>query len=311
MECQGGWIEAYAAKIRHLHSWWQEFRSLFKEDTRGIADSLVWELTKKQAIAFRLPAVQAEVSGWWETPCSICDMSQRDFLPHSDFCGMRDLRETQQEETLALALALQHCVERSRMLCNVAWGLQRCMAPLIHLKEDDILDALLLRAADDEPGMSPTPVEEAALLGNAPTPQRAQAITAHPSDHPEETPKPKGVAKLECTMADPQGMWRQPLLLPLEFTAELEWTTAAPHGTQRQALPLPPGFELPVSGPPPLESGEPQVRSPEEAWLDLTSLASMQMVVVRNESTGKFECQYETQVVGSLCLSWPDTLALP
>ena len=49
----------------------------------------------------------------------------------------------------------------------------------------------------------------------------------------------------------------------------------------------------------------------KEARLDLTSLASVQMVVVWNKSTGKFECQYETWVVGSLWLSQPDTLALP
>ena len=37
----------------------------------------------------------------------------------------------------------------------------------------------------------------------------------------------------------------------------------------------------------------------------------MWMAIVRNESTGEFECQYKTQVLGSLHLSQPNTLALP
>ena len=120
------------------------------------------------------------------------------------------------------------------------------MAPLMHLERDDILEALLLGATDNEPGTSLMLAEEATLLGNDPTPQ------------------PEGAAKLELTAADPHGAWRQPLL---------------PQ----------PGFELPVSGPPLLKSGEPQVRIPREAWLDFTSMASNQMAIIGNKSTGKFE----------------------
>ena len=147
----------------------------------------------------------------------------------------------------------------------------------------DILEASLLRAPDNEPGMSPNLAEEATLLGDDPALQGVQAVTTHPSNHPQETPKCKDAAKLEWTAADLQGMQRQPLLLS-------------------------PGFEHPVSGPPPLKSGEPQVRIPGEAQLDLTSMASMQMAIVRNKSTGELKCWYETQVVGSLCLGQPDML---
>ena len=80
------------------------------------------------------------------------------------------------------------------------------MASLMCLKGDDILKTSLLGATDNEPGMSPTPAEEATLVGDNPIPQGAQAITTHPSDYPEETPEPKGAAKLDWTMADPQGM---------------------------------------------------------------------------------------------------------
>ena len=85
---------------------------------------------------------------------------------------MRDMRETQKEEALVLAKALQYCAERSgasfRVLCNVVRDHQRCMEPLMYLKGDDILEALLLEATDNEPGASPTPAEEAALLGKDP-----------------------------------------------------------------------------------------------------------------------------------------------
>ena len=84
------------------------------------------------------------------------------------------------------------------------------MAPLTQLKGDDILEALLLGATNNKSGTSPTMAEEASLLGNDPTPQGAWMITTCPSDC-QETPKPKGAAKLEWTTADTQGAWRQPL----------------------------------------------------------------------------------------------------
>ena len=94
---------------------------------------------------------------------------------------MRNLWKTRQEETLVLARAQQHCAEKlgvsSRGLCDVAWDLQRCMVPLMHLQGEDILETLLLRATDDDPRASPTLAEVATLLGNGPTSQEAWEIT--------------------------------------------------------------------------------------------------------------------------------------
>ena len=108
---------------------------------------MVQQIARKQTVAFRLPTVQKEVVGWWEAPLNIHSLGQQDFLPHCDFCGMRDMRETQEEGTLVLAKALQHCVERSwvpsGLLCNAVQDLQRCMEPLMYLKGDDMLEALL------------------------------------------------------------------------------------------------------------------------------------------------------------------------
>ena len=74
-----------------------------------------------------------------------------------------------------LAKAPQHCAEKLRMpsgvLCDIVWDLQRCMEPLMHLEGDDIFEASLLEAADNEPGAFPTLAEEATLLGKDPTSQ--------------------------------------------------------------------------------------------------------------------------------------------
>ena len=194
---------------------------------RGLTDSQVQELTRKQITAFRHPPIQADVFGWWEASCSICGLCWRNFLPHHDFHGTKDIRETWQEETLVIARALQHCVEKlgvpSRVLFDAAWNLQRSMAPLMHLKGDDILEAWLLGATDNEPGASLTPAEESTLLGAIILHPRKLRKLPHPSDHLEETPKPKGAARLEWTAADSQD-------------------------AQKQLLPLPPGFVPPTSG---------------------------------------------------------------
>ena len=74
------------------------------------------------------------------------------------------------------------------------WPMTSRDAPLMHLQGDDMLEASLLGAADNKPGMSSILAEEAVLLGD-PTPQVTHAATTHPSDCPEETPEPKGTAE--------------------------------------------------------------------------------------------------------------------
>ena len=48
-----------------------------------------------------------------------------------------------------------------RVLCEVAWDLQRCMAPLMQLDRDEILEASLLGPTNDKPRMPPISNEEA------------------------------------------------------------------------------------------------------------------------------------------------------
>ena len=107
----------------------------------------------------------------------ICSLGQQDFLLHCDFCGTRDLRETWKEETLVLARALQHCVERPGAPPGVLWSmvrdLQRCMEPLMCIKGDSGLEASLCEATDNKPEVSMTLAEEAAHFGKAPTPKEA------------------------------------------------------------------------------------------------------------------------------------------
>ena len=111
--------------------------------------------------------------------------------------------------------------------------------------------------------MSLSLAEEAALLGEDPTPQEAWETTTHPPDDQEETTKSKVTARV---------------VGPLDILGQ---------------IPLPPlGFGLPtwVSCPPPLENVEPLVHIPGEVQLDITSLSSMEMVTARNALTGQFEC---------------------
>ena len=155
---------------------------------------------RKQTMVFRLPTVQEEVAGWWKAPMSICSLGQQDFLLQHDFHGARDLRETWKEETLVLARVLQYCAERLAappgVLCSMVRDLQRCMEPLMHLKGDDILEASLLEAADNEPGASLTLAEEATLLGKDPTPWEAWETTICPPDCLKEIPEPKVTARV-------------------------------------------------------------------------------------------------------------------
>ena len=95
-------------------------------------------------MVFWLATAQEEASGWWEAQYSLCGLCHWDFLPCIDFPDTRDFQVTRQEETLALAQALQHCAERSgtphTVLCNAAWDLQKCMAPLMCLEGDEIVE---------------------------------------------------------------------------------------------------------------------------------------------------------------------------
>ena len=120
-----------------------------------------------QAVAFWLPQAQQEAAGWWAPPLAIPRLQLGDYMPSpasSDFWIMR------QQKTMALARALQACAKESGfptgVLCDVAQELQWCMAPLLVLNGDKIVEASLLRPIEGECRTPPTPEEEAALLGN-------------------------------------------------------------------------------------------------------------------------------------------------
>ena len=169
---------------------------------------------------------------------------------------------------------------------GAVWDLQRFMAHLMWLKEEDILEVLLLKSAEDKPMASLTPMKEAALLHDDPKSQGAQATATCPPIHPEEALQSAGTAGLGEIAADPQGTQRQLLLPPPGFGLPL---------TPR--LGLPPALE---SGSPPLEDEETLVKIPRGAQLDLTSINAM-------------ECHYEMWVISmeSLCLSPPETWGWP
>ena len=98
--------------------------------------------------AFRLSHAQQEALHWWDSPPSFPRLYIHDFLPHTDASGTRDFQTMRQEKTLALAQALQCCAERlgvpTRVLYHAAWELQKCMALLMSLNGNDIVEASLL-----------------------------------------------------------------------------------------------------------------------------------------------------------------------
>ena len=228
-----------------------------------------------------LPAALDEESGWWNCPPSLSTLVQNDFLPYVVIQDMQDVWEARKEQTLALAKALQCCIEWAGgphiVMCSVARDLQRCMAHLMEFKEEDVLEISSLKPMYGDSTASPTPLEEAALL------EEHQVA----GGSGEQAPKPEDVTELEEITIGSQALWRCPPPLP--------------------------GFKMlqSESGSPLLEDMLPLVGIPKGAWLDLTSISTLQMAYFRSELTGTLEYWYEMQVTGSLCMGLPDTLGLP
>ena len=80
-------------------------------------------------------------------------------------------------------------------MCGTVYDLQRCLAPILQLEEEDFLEASLLESAEEEPMASPTPAEEALLLGEDPEPQGVQASAPCKPIWPEEALKSKVTAR--------------------------------------------------------------------------------------------------------------------
>ena len=77
-----------------------------------------------------------------------------------------------------------------------------------------------------------------------------------------------------------------------------------------------PGFSEPLatgSGPPPLKDADSVVGVSQGTQLDLSSLGSMQMVIIQNTLMGELQYHYENRVISktSLHLTSPDYLANP
>ena len=130
-----------------------------------------------QVVAFRLPLAQHEALGWWDAPPWLSRLCL-----HTNASGNKDFPTVRQKKPLALAHALQAYAERSgtltRVLCNSARELQRCMAPLMCLSGDEIVEASPLEPAGEECRASSTPEEEAILLGEELKPSEAPEATS-------------------------------------------------------------------------------------------------------------------------------------
>ena len=91
-----------------------------------------------------------------------------DVLPPTDASSLQDFHAKGEEKTLALAWALQASVEElgfpTGILHDSARELQKCMAPLMTLSSDDIVETSLLKSMEDKHGTPLALEEEAALL---------------------------------------------------------------------------------------------------------------------------------------------------
>ena len=126
------WILEEMDRSRAHPCWWKEIRAS-KKITMGSNPRryTVWENLREsealhyaqwQAVAFRLPLVQQEASGWWDAPPWLHGLCPQDFLPHTDASGTRDFCTVRQEKTLALAWVLPWCTERR----GSDWSPLRC-----------------------------------------------------------------------------------------------------------------------------------------------------------------------------------------
>ena len=116
-----------------------------------------------------------------------------------------------------------------RVLCNAAWELQRCMAPLMWLDGDEILEASLLGPTDDGSGVPPTLEEEAVLLGDELKPQEA---TTSPLNA-QKPPKLKNLPKQSDAPSPPA-----PLSMTSNSHSDLPWNTRRAKCRARPQHPL-------------------------------------------------------------------------
>ena len=166
------WIHVEMLKIPHI-PWGKSLMPSGKRTMfscilhKSLSELKSLHLAHWQAAVLWLPQAQQEAGGWWVPPITIPRLHLKHYMPSptsSDFWIMR------QQKTMALTRALQACTEESGfptgVLCDVAWELQQCMAPLVVLNGDEIVEASLLRPIEAEHRTFPTPEEEATVLGD-------------------------------------------------------------------------------------------------------------------------------------------------
>ena len=198
------WSKAEMDRVGYHPCWWKEIRTLkrytlesaLKKYTieRDLSEPEALYFSWWQAVAFRLPLPNRRhwVGGIFHPVFMGCILGIS--CPMLMLPEWETSRQLGRKKTLALARALQCCTERlgapTRVLCNAAQELQRCMAPLMCLNWDEIVEAPLLEPMGDEPGTSPTLEEEATLLGEEQGLPEAPETTASLWEC-LKTPKPK------------------------------------------------------------------------------------------------------------------------
>ena len=162
--CQ--WILGGDEQDQRSPHWWKEIRASGRISMgkcimrKCYTNAKALHYAQWQVVAFRLPLAQHESLGWWDAPSWLSGLCPWDFMPHIDTSGTKDFQATRQEKPLALAYALQACTERLGMPTGVPSDsvreLQRCMAPLMCLSGDEIVEASLLEPEGEECRTSPS-----------------------------------------------------------------------------------------------------------------------------------------------------------
>ena len=165
------WINAKMLKIPNLY-WWKTlmpcgrimFACILCEN---LSESEALHIAQWQVAAFWLPLAQNKTVGWWGPPPAIPGLQFDQYMPSPASSKFRVMRE---QRTLALERVLHANTEESGcpmgVLCKVVRELQMCMAHLLALNGDEIVEASFLQPMEGEHGTSPMPEEEAALMGD-------------------------------------------------------------------------------------------------------------------------------------------------
>ena len=166
------WICVEMLKIPHRYCWkmlmpcgWMTIFSHVIHES--LSESKALCLACWQAAAFWLPLTQHETAGCWAPPPTIPRLHLENYMPSPTSPNLWIMRG---QKTLALARVLKAHTKESgcptRVLYEVTWELQQCMAPLLVPKGDKIAEASLLKSVEGECRSFPIPEDEATLLSD-------------------------------------------------------------------------------------------------------------------------------------------------